>query len=263
LHNLTVILIAGEEEHQIKRCLNSVRFASEIIVVCSSIKNKTMDIAKEFADRVYFKEWEGYARQKAYALTLASNEWVFFIDADEELGHDTIQIIRGLDENTKVNGYHFRRRNYFLGRWIKHCNWYPDFQPRLFKKSYTRVILRPVHESFEIQPPVEFLKADLAHYTHTDINMIIDKINIYSGLGAETKLQQKKISVLSSFVHGTSAFLNHLGARGGWKDGGYGLLVSFFHGLTIFLTYLKAWEIKRKTAQERGGEPVPLFRSWR
>ncbi|MBN1233469.1 MAG: glycosyltransferase family 2 protein [Candidatus Coatesbacteria bacterium] len=249
---ISAIVIAGEEEHQIGLCLQSISWLDEIIVVCSSRNDSTIDIAKEYTNKVYFREWSGYAQQKEYAISLTKHEWILSIDADEIIPQDTKETIKELQSESMVNGYYFKRKNYFLGKWIKHCDWYPDFQPRLFKKSYTSIIKREVHESFEISPPVIYLNADIIHNTHPDLKRLVNKINTYSSLASIEKTKSVNVSVFKAVLHGLSAFLNHFIARGGWREGKYGFLVSYFHGFTCFLTYLKAWERKRSSRGERG-----------
>jgi glycosyltransferase involved in cell wall biosynthesis len=240
---ISVIIIAGNEENNIAECLESVSWADEIIVVNSGSTDRTVEIARNYTTRVYVHKWEGYAAQKSYALSLASNKWVLSIDADERVSPELKCEIENLDIEG-ADGYKIPRRNYFLGRVIKSCGWYPDYQLRLFKKSRTRVTNRQVHEGFFVDGRVEKLKNDLIHYTHMTITGTLSKINEYSTLQAAEKAPRKKVHAYHILVHPAWAFLQHFILRRGFKDGTYGLLVSLIHAMTNMQTYMKIWEMQ-------------------
>lgn len=240
---ISVIIIAGNEENNISECLESVSWADEIVVVDSGSSDRTVDIARNYTTRVFVHQWEGYAAQKSYALSLASNEWVLSIDADERVSPELKTEIQNLDID-RADGYKIPRRNYFLGKIIRSCGWYPDYQLRLFKKSKTKVTNRQVHEGFFVDGRVEKLKNDLIHYTHMTIAGTLRKINEYSSLQAVEKAPRKKVHAYHILFHPAWAFFQHFILRKGFKDGAYGLMVSLIHSMTNMQTYMKIWEMQ-------------------
>lgn len=246
---ISAVIIAGEEEDNIYDCLESVKWADEIIVVNSESKDRTVEIAGQFTDKVYVKKWEGYARQKEYALNLASNEWVLSLDADERvlpaLKNEIISI------NEDVNGFFIRRENYFLDKHITTCGWDKDYQLRLFKKSKTAVNHRPVHEGFRVEGTVGKLQNPMKHLTHISLKKTFEKINEYSTLQAEELYVHKKVSGMGMVLHSLSAFLRYYFSQKGYKDGVHGLMVSLINSMTTMQTYMKMWELKNVINNKR------------
>lgn len=242
---ISAIIIAGNEEKNIRPCLESVNWCDEIILVDSESSDKTVEIAKEFTDKIFIKKWNGFAVQKRFSLEKASNEWVLSIDADERVSDDLrIDIEKLLSEEPNADGYKIPRENYFLNKAIKSCGWYPDYQLRLFRKSKTKVTERKVHEGFIVDGKVEKLNGVLIHLTHQSISETISKINHYSTLEAEEKVNQKHAKPLQILTHPIAAFLNHFISRRGYKDGVHGLMISLIHAMTNMLTYMKLWEMQ-------------------
>jgi glycosyltransferase involved in cell wall biosynthesis len=245
--NISVIIITGNEEKNIEDCLKSVAWSDDIIVVDCFSKDKTVEISKRYTERVYLKEWVGYAKQKSYALSLAKNEWVLSLDADERATETLMrEIINLFNSNPSFDGYYIPRQNYFLGRWIKSCGWYPNYQMRLFKKNKTRLSDKKVHERFEIDGEYGYLKNPMIHFTHQNIQDIIKKINEYSSLQAEEKAEKKKVYWFNIILNPMFAFFQFYILRGGFLEGMHGFLVSVIHALTKTLTYVKIWEIQYK-----------------
>lgn len=242
---ISAIIIAGNEEKNIRQCLESVKWCDEIILVDSESSDKTIEIAKEFTDKIFIKKWEGFAVQKRFSLEKASYEWVLSIDADERVSkglHKEIEDL--LNGEPEADGYKIPRENYFLNKAIKSCGWYPDYQLRLFQKSKTKVTNRKVHEGFIVDGKVEKLSSPLIHLTHQSISETISKINHYSTLEAEEKVDRKKVKSHQIITHPIAAFLNHFISRKGYKDGVHGLMISLIHAITNMLTYMKLWEMQ-------------------
>jgi len=244
---ISAIIIAGNEEDNIRECLESVTWCDEIVLVDSESKDRTVEIAKEFTDKIFIKSWEGYAKQKKYSLELARNEWVISIDADERVSEGLKKEIQELlKTNPQFDGYRIPRESYFLNKVIKSCFWYPDYQLRLFRKSKTHVIDRKVHEGFEVDGKIGTLKNDLIHYTHQNLSDTFAKINKYSTLEAEERVNSKIVKPFQIILHPVAAFLNHFISRKGYKDGVYGMMVSAIHAMTNMMTYMKMWEMQNK-----------------
>ena len=243
---ISVIIIAGSEEKNIEDCLKSVLWSDDIVVVNSYSNDRTVEIAKKYTDRVYLKEWEGYAKQKEYSLLLAKNKWVLSIDADERVTEELKEELKKIIySDVSKSGYYIPRKNFFLGKWIKSCGWYPGYQLRFFIKEKTKLTDRKVHEGFVVNGEIGYLKGDLIHYTHPNIEHLITKINEYSTLQAEEKSLRKRSNLFTIIFHPIWAFFQHFILRKGFTDGMYGFLVSLFHSLTNLLTYIKIWEIQK------------------
>lgn len=243
-NKISVTIITGNEEDNIRECLESVKWADEIIVVDSESSDKTIEIAKEYTDKVFVHKWEGYASQKNYALNLATNDWILSIDADERvtpgLAEEILNI--SLDQN---NGYKIRRENYFIGKKITGCGWGNDYQVRLFNKNKTRLSNRLVHEGFIVDGSVSKLQNSLIHYSYRNLKDGFSKINEYSTLEANEKADRKKITGFRVVFFPVWAFLQHYFVRKGYKDGKHGLMVSLMHAMTKLQVYMKIWEIKK------------------
>ncbi|CUT04494.1 glycosyltransferase family 2 protein [Candidatus Chrysopegis kryptomonas] len=242
---LSVAIIAGNEEKNIGDCLESVKWADEIIVVDSESKDKTVEIARRYTDKVFIRKWEGYAPQKQFAIEQASCDWILSLDADERVSPELREEIEKILENeTEYDGFYIPRRNFFLGKWIKSCGWYPNYQLRLFKRGKARVTQRKVHEGFVVDGKVGYLKGDIIHFTHPTLKETLAKINEYSSLSAEEKAHRKKVKSYDLILHPLAAFLSHYIIKRGFKDGVYGLMVSLIHAMTNMQTYMKIWEIQ-------------------
>jgi len=247
MQKLSVTIISFNEENNIKECLESVKWADEIIVVDSESKDRTVEIAREYSSKVITKKWEGFSTQKSFALKNTSNEWVLSIDADERVTPGLKEeILTLLSENAGCDGYYIPRRNFFLGKEIKTCGWYPDHQLRLFKKSKTVVDSRKVHEGFLVTGNCGNLKNDLIHLTHNNLHEVFKKINEYSSLEAEELYTAKKAKPINIFINPIAGFLSHYFHRKGYKEGVYGLMVSLIHAATKMMTYMKIWELQNK-----------------
>ena len=155
---ISVCIITGNEEENIRRCLESVKWADEIVVVDSFSIDKTEAICREYTDRFFMHRWMGYIGQKSIARNLARNEWILFVDADEVVSSDLYNEIyetfkNGVDDN--IDGFEFPRMVWFLNRWIRHGDWYPDYLPRLYRKSRGRFVGQEIHERIGINGKIQ------------------------------------------------------------------------------------------------------------
>lgn len=251
MKNVSVIIITKNEEKNIRGCLESVNWADEVLLVDAFSSDATVEIAKAFTSNIYQKEWEGFANQKAFALTLAKNDWVLSLDADEQISLQLKEEILALDDE-EYSAFEILRENYFLNKKITTCGWDKDYQLRLFRKEKTKVTVdKLVHEGFVVDGKEKKLSAPMYHYTSASLEKMIGKINHYSSLHAEQNYESKnKITGLSILLHGISAFLRPYISLNGYKDGMHGLLISFLNGLTTILNYAKLWELQRNKLRE-------------
>lgn len=248
---LSVTIIAGNEEKNIRDCLESIKWADEIIVVDSESTDRTVEIAREYNATVFIKKWEGFSPQRKFALEKASHEWVLSLDADERVTPELkIEIEKILSGKDQANGYFVPRRNYFLGKHITKCFWYPDYQLRFFKKSQTSVTDKKVHEGYIVNGTPGHMKNDLIHHTHQNLYDTFKKVNDYSSLVAEEKAGQRRVSSGDLLLHPLAAFFNHYISRKGYQEGIHGFMISAIHAVTNLLTYTKIWEIQNAKKQD-------------
>lgn len=245
MNRISVIIITKNESQNIRDCLESVRWADEIIVVDSGSSDDTVSIARQFTDKVFYNEWKGFAEQKSFAMNLASNDWLLSLDADERVTENLKDEILNSDLD-EFDGYRIKRDNYFLGKLIRGCGWGNDYQLRLFKKSKTRLTDRLVHEGFEVEGKVGQLKNSMLHFSYRNFSDAFIKINHYSTLEAIEKQNRKNVNAFTIVITPVIAFLQHFFIRKGFIDGIYGLFVSIMHAITKLQVQLKIWELKNQ-----------------
>lgn len=245
MNKFSVIIITKNEAQNISECLESVKWADEIIVVDSGSEDETISIAKRFTHKVLINEWKGFAQQKSFAMNQATNEWILSIDADERITDSLKSEILNSDLS-RYDGYKIKRDNFFLGKLIRGCGWGNDYQLRLFRKSKTKITNRLVHEGFEVEGKIGQLKNSMLHFSYRNFSDAITKINHYSTLEAIEKQNRKKVNAFTIVLTPVIAFLQHFFLRKGFIDGIYGLFVSMMHAITKLQVQLKIWELKNR-----------------
>ncbi|MBR9975593.1 MAG: glycosyltransferase family 2 protein [Bacteroidetes bacterium] len=245
---LSVSIIAGLEEKNIRDCLTSVMFAREVVVVCSQQEeDATMDIAREFTDKVSFHPFEGYARQKAHALSLCTRPWVLSIDADERVSDALREDIRRvLSSADAADGYLLPRRNHFHGRWIRHGGWYPDSQLRLFRKERARLTERLVHEGFEVEGTRASLEGHLLHYTLPRVRHMLRKNLDYALFEAREKAPRRRVGVLDFIIRPPVEFFKKYVLQRAFLDGWEGFIISVIHAANKQQMLVYLWEIQHR-----------------
>jgi glycosyltransferase involved in cell wall biosynthesis len=245
---LTVTVITRNEAHHIAAALQSVSWADEIIVVDSHSTDGTVEIARQYASRIEVRDWAGYGAQKNYAASLAANDWILSLDADERvtpaLAHEIRELLaRGPD----ARGYRISRVTWYLGRWIRCTDWFPDFQLRLYDRRAGRWSERCVHESFELRERPRKLRGELEHYAYRDINHHLSKISQYTTMAAHDWMARgRRTNALELIVHPPFAFMRNYILRAGFRAGAAGLVVSALNSYYVFLKLAKLWEMQRQ-----------------
>ncbi len=262
MQTISAVIITKNEERNIGRCITSVRWADEVIVVDSGSTDATAAISARLGARVLVKAWEGFAAQKEFAAAQASCEWVLSLDADEEVTPELraeIQRMLSAPEPPAAEGYRMPRKSYFLGTWIRHGGWYPGYQMRLFRRSSAFMNHRPVHEGFEVRGAVGTLDAPLNHYTYDTIHQYLEKMNDYTSLDVANKLSEHPEAVIRWYhcvVNPIALFVRMFVVLKGYRDGFHGFLLAVYSSLYKLLVYAKSWEYQ--AAQRRGAELPPV-----
>ena len=243
---ISACVTAGNEEHKIAACLASLSWCDEIIVVDSFSEDKTCEISKQYTPFVSQHAWEGYIAQKNYIRTLAHYPWILFVDADEVVSKDlqaeiTQEFERGPGE---IVGYQFPRMVYYLGKWIRHGEWYPDTKLRLFLKERGRSEGREPHDRVFVDGPVKSLRAPLYHFTYDNMTDHIETLNRFSSISAHEK-----------FAHGEKFHWSNLLFRPPWRffksyifkrgfmEGRQGLVIALISSYGVFIKYAKLMEL--------------------
>lgn len=244
---LSVIVIAGREEHNIADCLASASFADEIIVVCSSREDDTMKIAAHYTPHVEFRAFDGYAAQKQYALDRATRDWVLSLDADErvtpELREEILAVIARPDA---ADGYTVPRKNHFRDRWLRHGGWYPDRQLRLFRREKTRLTDRLVHEGFEVRGSHGQLQGALLHYTLPHVRHMLRKNLAYSLYEAREKRGRRRVGAMDFLFRPPLEFGKKYLLQRGFLDGWEGFVVAAIHAMNKMQVLLQLWEMQHR-----------------
>jgi glycosyltransferase involved in cell wall biosynthesis len=255
---LSVAIITCDEERNLPRTLASVSFADEVIVVDSRSTDRTVEIAESFGARVIVRDWPGFAAQKNFAIAQCSGDWVLSLDADEELSPELrSQLRRLLPTNPPADAYFIKRRNLFLGRWIKRGGYYPDAKLRLFRRSAANFSQaphfeeRPVHETIVFDGESATLDFDLIHHAYPTLEDYLEHMDRYSTLGAQLLADQGRVSrSFATFywnvamVPALTFFYNYV-IRLGFLDGREGLLLHLYHSTYVSWKYAKAWYAAR------------------
>lgn len=240
---VSLVIVTKNEEQNIERCIASVPFADEIIVMDSGSTDKTVALAESLGARVIHQEWLGFEKQKQKATEAAKNNWVLSLDADEALSFELQQEIQKLmAQDLKHNAYEMPRLSWHLGRWIRHGGWYPDRQRRLFDKSQAHWGGGGLHESIQSQS-VGQLQHNLYHYVFKDLFHQVETNNRYSTLGAEKLIERgKSSSWLHLIFRPTGKFIECYFLKMGFLDGRAGFIIAVGAAYSLFLRYAKVWE---------------------
>lgn len=271
---LSVAIVALNEESNLARVLESVRWADEVVLVDSGSTDRTVEIARSFGARVFIEAWKGYAAQKNSAIEKATGDYVLSLDADEavtgELAEEIRQILCHPPQVPKlarvphageiapvfINGFSMPRRNYFLGRWIRHGGYWPDPKLRLFRRGSGKFTEAPVHETLTVEEyhrdsitvASRRLTGALIHHSYPTLSDYLEHMNRYSSLGAGRAAAKGRhgFSAANIVLRPLLTFIYSYFVRLGFLDGREGLLLHLYHAGYVSWKYAKAWEMGRE-----------------
>ncbi len=246
---ISACVICLNEEKNMDRCLESLAWCDEIIVVDSGSTDGTLEIARQHTDKVFEQEWLGYAGQKEFAWDKASNDWIFWVDADEAVTPELRSEIEARFEKGNLpTGFETPRIVWYLGRWIRHGDWYPDRKLRLFQWSKSKIVSPLIHERVEVGGSMERLKHPLEHYTYDDITHHIRTSNTFTTLMAKDLYARgKKFRWMDLLFRPGWKFFRMYIAKGGFLDGFAGFAAAAVSAFSNCEKYLKLRELERCT----------------
>ena len=257
---LSIAIITFNEEVNIRRTLESVKWADEIVVVDSGSTDKTAAICSEYGARVLHQDWLGFARQKNLAIDKTSGDWVLSLDADEPIEASLAEEIRRIMASPRaLDGYRIPRKTFFLGKQVRYGGWYPDYNLRLFRKGKGRFEERAVHEAVKVQGTVGCTRQAIEHYAYRDLASYLSSINKYSSLAVDVMAEKGISGFRTSWpnlaLRPVFTFVLKYFFRFGFLDGKRGLVLNLFHSYYVFAKYAKAWERREndRAAAGQGG----------
>jgi glycosyltransferase involved in cell wall biosynthesis len=253
---VTVTIITKNEAAHVGAAIDSASWADEVIVVDSGSDDDTVAIAAARGVRVESRVWTGWVDQKNFAASLAANDWIFSLDADERITPTLAHEIRGvLEQGPRDVAYKVPRVTFHLGRWIRTTDFYPDFQTRLYDRRAARWSGHYVHESVSVVGSVGRLTQELQHYSYDDLRDHLDRINHYSSLAARQMYERgRRAGPFDLVAQAPAAFLRNYVLRRGFLDGSVGLVLSMVNAYSVFLKFAKLWELQRTVASTRKGD---------
>ena len=252
---ISVYIIAFNEVEKIRDCINSILWADEIIVADSHSTDGTTEIAEELGTKDVHIPFNGYGDLRNQAAKHCTGNWIFSLDSDERCTTEVRDEILGLIDNAPLDIYRVPRKNLFMGKWIKHSGWHPNFrQPQLYRNGKMSYTMDSVHEGYISHSDKEIgvIKNFIWQFPFKNTEEVIHKANRYSTLGVK-KLQEngKTSSIFRAFLHGSWSFIKHYIFKLGFLDGGPGFVIAFGNFEGTFYRYIKLLE-----AQENWKTPI-------
>ena len=251
---ISAFIVCCNEERQIRRCLESVKFCDEIVIVDSGSTDRTLQICSEYTNKITHHEWQGYVLQKRYALGQCSSDWVLNIDADEEvsveLQEEILDILQG-DKAGRVtqNGFLLNRVVFFLDRWWRKGGWYPEYRLRLCRRSVTKWGGEDPHEKAEVSGETKRCKGELHHYSFTDLTDYVRRMNTLSSNATSSLIRRgASASAIAIIFRSFARFFKFYVSKRGFREGMAGLIVASIEAYSVLLKYAKLWEARKKSA---------------
>jgi len=248
---LSVILITKNEAHNVIKCLDSVRWVDEIIVLDSGSTDNTVELCKQYTPHVFITDWPGFGPQKNRALDKATSDWVLAMDADEFLSPELSEKIQKTIADPRAkNVYKIKRITKFCGKYLYYGDWKSDYPLRLFRRNTARFKEVPIHESLIVEGEIGKIKEIMWHDSFASLEEIINKMNKYSTLSAiNFKAEGKSAGILKAFFRGLWTFLRGYIFKFGFLDGKYGFLLAIANAEGCFYKYIKLSLLENKQDQ--------------
>lgn len=248
MSKISVYIIAYNEAAKVAATIKSVSWADEVLVIDSWSTDNTAEIATQLGARVVQVKFQGFGELRNAAIAECSHEWIFSLDADERCTLDAANEIRDIVRNSDaLDAYWMPRRNFFMGKWIHHSGWYPNYrQPQLFRKGKMTYEPKQVHEGYILHSPkpIGHLKHAIWQIPFKNMAEVMHKANRYSTLGAQ-RVSGTKVSMWTALGHGTWSFVKHYVFKLGFLDGWPGFVIALGNFEGTFYRYVKALEIQK------------------
>jgi glycosyltransferase involved in cell wall biosynthesis len=250
---LSAAIICFNEEANIRRCLESVSFCDEIVVVDNGSTDRTLSICRELAASIIYHEWEGHVKQKQFALSQCQGEWILSVDSDEQVSDELKNsILAGITSPGKNKGFAVNRVVYFLGRFWRSGGWYREHRTRVFRKDSVATAGEDPHDKFLVDGPVASLKGDLYHFTYKSLKDQIHSLNKLSSIAAESLYENgKRFSFMYILVNPIIRFIRFYVLKRGFLEGKAGFIVAVNEAVHTFWKYAKLWEAEKNAPRPK------------
>ena len=243
---LSVVIITKNEAENIGRCLDSVSWVDEIIVLDSGSEDDTVSICRQYTDKVYETDWPGFGIQKQRALNKATGDWILSIDADEVVTTELRAEIEQALQQNKFQAFEIPRLSRYCGREMRHGGWWPDYVLRLFVRHVARFSVDIVHERVIVDAPVGRLVSPFLHDTAVDLEEILVKVNSYSTLGSKMLYDQgARSSIIKALLKGVWTFNRTYWLKVGFLDGAQWLMLAVSNAESTYYKYLKLYCLQK------------------
>jgi len=259
---VSVCIITRNEAHNLPRCLDSVSFADDVVVLDCGSTDETVSLARQRGARVYVEEFRGHVRQKQRAVELAAHDWILALDADEELSSplaEEVQRVLAAD-GSGPSAYALPRRTFAMGGFVEHGGWWPEWRTRLFDRRQAHWTGRDPHDRVEVREgEVARLSGPLHHYNYRDLRHHLEKVNAYTSTMAEGLADEGRRFRLGDLVFRPAGrFVRMYLLRQGFRDGLRGFALAVIGAFYVFLKYLKLWERERGLQDDASPEPEAI-----
>ncbi len=255
---ISAAIIVRNEADNLAAVCETVAWADEIIIVDSDSTDRTVEIARRYTDHVFNHEFRGYKDKHEFADAQTTGDWIFWIDADERVTPElraSIEKLRQADPATLPDGFRMARRTQYLGRWIAHSGWYPDYQMRLYRKAASYWDGVAPHETARVRGRLETLPGEFLHYTKRNLSEHHRVLDSYTTLAAEHLHKNgRRARGLDLFVLPIAAFIRTYFIKQGFRDGVQGLIIAMFTAYSVFLKYAKVWESSQGSSDSAIGD---------
>ncbi|MDR1942578.1 MAG: glycosyltransferase family 2 protein [Endomicrobium sp.] len=248
--NISAYVLTKNEEKHIRECIESVKWANEIVIVDDFSTDSTVEISQSMGCKVVQNKFEYFGKQRNFALTQCSNDWVICLDADERITPELKEEIeQELRSTPRADAFIAPRKSKFINRWILHSGWYPDYRhPVLFNKNKMKYKDQLVHEDIEYNGKKVYFKGDILHYPYDSIKQFVKKSDFYTDLRSKEMFERgEKFKVLNLFVNPSVMFFKMYIIKKGFLDGLTGLILALLYSsFYTLMKYTKLWELENK-----------------
>lgn len=249
--NISVLVLAKNEEEMIEECLSKLNFADEIIILDQGSKDNTVKIAAKFTDKIFHSSTEDFAKNRNSLAKMAKGEWLLYVDVDERFPQETISELKLITNSSDkiASVFYFPRKNYILGKWVKHGGWWPDYSPRLFQKDDLIKWEGSVHESPKVKGESSYLKNPIIHQSARNMSQMFAKTIKWAEIEAKLYNQTNypNVTILKIIKAAIREFLRRYIFKIGFLDGSVGLIEGIYQAIHLVIVYTYLWEIQQRT----------------
>ncbi|MDR3112203.1 MAG: glycosyltransferase family 2 protein [Elusimicrobiota bacterium] len=254
MQKLSAYIISKNQEKHIDKCLESILWTDEIVVVDDFSTDRTAEVAKNLGCRVISHSFKNFGDQRNFALSQTSYEWVLCLDCDERVTQDLkIEIQKELSGIPRAFAFCAPRKSKFINTWILHSGWYPDYRhPILFNKSKMHYKEQKVHEDIDYCGKKFYFSGQILHYPYESIKQYVKKSELYANLSAKSMFDRgKRFKILNLFVNPTTMFIKMFVIKKGFLDGLAGLVLALLYAFFYTqMKYIKLWELENKNYEQ-------------